>query len=493
MDSRLRLEQRQGQTLTPRLQQAVRLLQLSTLEFTQAVQQALSSNPFLETEESEEDEAPNAADAAVGPLVDAGVTPVDQPQAEQIESQGDETGWEDWGGGSGPRASNDDSEVDATDLAAANVSLREQLQNQLNMLSLSDRDRLLAGTVIEALDDDGYMRLKFDELNPLLDLDPVPDDTEWMIALRMVQSLEPRGVGARDLRECLLLQLDDVPQNQLARRIVTEHLDHAAQRDCERLAGMMGLDRVAVDEACAAIRRLDPRPGWRFGGPDVRFLIPDVVVRKVHGKWIVRLNQSVVPRVRVNRVYAELFHNHRDGRHGELASHLQEARWTVRNIEQRFSTILRVAQAIVNRQKHFFDFGELAMKPMGLREIADELGLHESTVSRVTNNKYMATPSGIFELKYFFSRALPTSTGGTCSTTAIRGVIKDLIAAEEPNNPLSDAEIARLLHRQGLHVARRTVTKYRQMMKVPAVEARRQKAAAEAAAAAAQAKEAAAA
>jgi RNA polymerase sigma-54 factor len=491
MDSRLRLEQRQGQTLTPRLQQAVRLLQLSTLEFTQAVQQALSSNPFLETEDSEEDDVPNAAEGAVGPLVDAGVQPVDQPPTTVAEDgPSDEGGWEDWGGGSGPRASNDDSDVDATDLAAASVSLREQLQNQLNMLSLSDRDRLLAGTVIEALDDDGYMRLSFEELNPLLELDPEADDTEWQIALKLVQSLEPRGVAARDLRECLLLQLDDVPDNQLARRIVSDHLQHAAQRDCERLASMLGLDRVIVDEACAQIRRLDPRPGWRFGGPDVKFLIPDVVVRKVNGKWIVRLNQSVVPRVRVNRVYAELFHSHRDSRHGELASHLQEARWTVRNIEQRFSTILRVAQAIVNRQRHFFDFGELAMKPMGLREIADELGLHESTVSRVTNNKYMATPAGIFELKYFFSRALPTSSGGTCSTTAIRGVIKDLIAAEDPNEPLSDAEIARLLHRQGLHVARRTVTKYRQMMKVPAVEARRQKAAAEAAAAAAAAREA---
>lgn len=489
MDSRLRLEQRQGQTLTPRLQQAVRLLQLSTLEFTQAVQQALSSNPFLETEESENDEVPNAAQGAVGPLADPVVQALDPAPAEAGDNgsdRGDEGGWEDWGGGSsGPRASNDDSDVDATDLAAASVSLREQLQNQLNMLSLSDRDRLLAGTVIEALDDDGYMRLKFDELTPLLDLDPPPDDTEWMIALKLVQSLEPRGVAARDLRECLVLQLEDTPQNALARRIVLDHLDHAAQRDCERLATTLGLDRVVVDAACASIRRLDPRPGWRFGVPDVRFLIPDVVVRKVHGKWLVRLNQSVVPRVRVNRVYAELFHSHRDSRHGELAGHLQEARWTVRNIEQRFSTILRVAQAIVDRQKHFFDFGALAMKPMGLREIADELGLHESTVSRVTNNKYMATPAGIFELKYFFSRALPTSAGGTCSTTAIRGVIKDLIAAEEAGNPLSDAEIARLLHRQGLHVARRTVTKYRQMMKVPAVEARRQKAAAEAAAAAA--------
>ncbi len=485
MDSRLRLEQRQGQTLTPRLQQAVRLLQLSTLEFTQAVQQALSSNPFLETEETDEDDSPNAADGALGPLTDATVQTLDPIPEGSNDHQAEEAGWEDWGGSGGSRNSNDDSDVDATDLAAASVSLREQLQNQLNMLSLSDRDRLLAGTVIEALDDDGYMRLKFDELNPLLDLDPTADETEWMIALRLVQSLEPRGVAARDLRECLLLQLDDVPMNALARRIVSDHLDHAAQRDCERLAAMMGLDRVQVDEACASIRRLDPRPGWRFGGPDVRFLIPDVVVRKVHGKWIVRLNQSVVPRVRVNRVYADLFHSHRDGRHGELASHLQEARWTVRNIEQRFSTILRVAQAIVNRQKHFFDFGELAMKPMGLREIADELGLHESTVSRVTNNKYMATPAGIFELKYFFSRALPTATGGTCSTTAIRGVIKDLIAAEVEHAPLSDAEIARLLHRQGLHVARRTVTKYRQMMKVPAVEARRQKAAAGAAAAAA--------
>ncbi len=483
----LRLEQRQGQTLTPRLQQAVRLLQLSTLEFTQAVQQALSQNPFLETEDGEEEDAPNSAEGTVGPLTDATLTPVDEQVAQvtEVTAEPTPTEWEDWGsGGSGTRTSNDDSEMDATELAASHVSLREHLQNQLNMLTLNDRDRLLAGTVIEALDDDGYMRVKFEELNPLLELDPAADDSEWLVALRMVQSLEPRGVGARDLRECLLLQLDDVPDNALSIRIVNEHLENVAQRDCDRLAGRLGMDRRTVDAACTTIRKLDPRPGWRYGGPDVRFLIPDVVVRKVHGKWIVRLNQSVVPRVRVNRMYAELFHSHRDSRHSELASHLQEARWTVRNIEQRFSTILRVAQAIVNRQKNFFDYGELAMKPMGLREIADELGLHESTVSRVTNNKYMATPAGIFELKYFFSRALPTSTGGSASTTAIRGVIKDLIAAEDMKAPLSDAEIARLLHRQGLHVARRTVTKYRQMMKVPPVEVRRQRAASEAAKAA---------
>lgn len=484
MDARLGIEQRQTQALTPRLQQAVRLLQLSTVEFTQAVQQALASNPFLEAEDSEEDDRPNAAEGALGPLADAGVQLAEAADTDGEARGGEEAGWEDWGGGRGARSSGEESDADATDLAAASVSLREELHAALNVMQLSASDHLLAATLVEALDDDGYLRQSFAELTPLLDLDPAPGEGEWRVALKLVQSLEPRGVGARDLRECLLLQLDDVPANALARLIVAEHLPQAAQRDSERLAATLGLDRVPVDEACAAIRRLDPRPGWRFGGPDVRYVIPDVVVRKFKGKWTVRLNQSVVPRVRVNRVYADLFRSHRDSSHGELAGHLQEARWTVRNIEQRFSTIQRVAQAIVDRQKNFFEFGELAMKPMGLREIADELGLHESTVSRVTNNKYMATPAGIFELKYFFSRALPTAAGGSCSTMAIRSVIKDLISAEQPYNPLSDAEIARLLHRQGLHVARRTVTKYRQMMKVPAVEARRQKAAAEAAAAA---------
>ena len=261
----------------------------------------------------------------------------------------------------------------------------------------------------------------------------------------------------------------------MAERIVAHHLEQLAQRDISRMAKALGSTVAAVEAACECVRHLDPRPGWRFGSTAVQFVTPDVIVRKVKGEWQATLNPSAIPKVRLNKVYAELFQSHRESHHGDLASHLQEARWTVRNVEQRFATILRVAEAIVKRQKNFLEYGALAMKPLGLKEIAEELGLHESTVSRVTNNKYLATPAGVFELKYFFSRALPTSSGGACSATAIRGVIKDLIDGEDATNPLSDAEIARLLARQGLQVARRTVTKYRQMMRVPAVEMRRQR------------------
>jgi len=226
---------------------------------------------------------------------------------------------------------------------------------------------------------------------------------------------------------------------------------------------------------CDAIRRLDPRPGWRHAAPQVQYVTPDVIVRKQRGVWTVELNPEVVPRLRLNQVYAELFQQHRDDGHAQMAAHLQEARWTLRNVEQRFDTILEVARAITQRQHRFLEYGALAMRPLGLREIAEELGLHESTVSRVTNNKYMATPQGVFELKYFFSRALEMASGGKCSATAIRGLLREMIEAEDSSAPLSDVDLAAQLARQGLMVARRTVTKYRQMLRLPAVEKRRRR------------------
>jgi RNA polymerase sigma-54 factor len=337
-------------------------------------------------------------------------------------------------------------------------------------------------TIVEALDDDGYLRVELQEVGSLSGLDPAPDEDELNIALKLVQSLEPAGVAARDLKECMLLQLREAaseeqqPVRELAIRIVTDYLDRLAMRDSTGVARALGVSVQAIDAAAECIRRLEPRPGWRYGASGTRFVMPDVIVRKHRGSWTVNLNTSVVPRVRLNRMYADLFHAHRDSSHSGLAAQLQEARWTVRNVEQRFATIVRVAQAIVQRQSNFLDYGELAMKPLGLREIADELGLHESTVSRVTNNKYMATPLGVFELKHFFSRSLSTTSGGACSATAIRGAIKDMIASESTHEPVSDVEIARLLARQGLVVARRTVTKYRKMLKVPPYEMRRRQA-----------------
>jgi len=294
-----------------------------------------------------------------------------------------------------------------------------------------------------------------------------------------VQSFEPLGVGARSVAECLLLQLQRLaPEHrELAECILNEHLERLAQHDTAGIAKLTHRDPDDVEHACRAIRRLDPHPGWRYDRSEIHFATPDVIARKVRGQWVVQLNPAVVPKVRLNHTYAELFQRHRDGKHAELASHLQEARWAIRNVEQRFSTILSVARAILRRQYRFLDYGAFAMKPMGLREIAEEVGVHESTVCRVTNNKYMATPAGVFELKHFFSRAMPMASGGACSATAIRGVMQELIAAEDPACPLSDVDIAQRLSRQGLTVARRTVTKYRQQLKLPPVERRRRQAA----------------
>lgn len=476
----IRHEQRQHQTLTPRLQQAVRLLQLSSLDFALEVNQAMGNNPFLEADEVEA-EAPAATEGNVdSPAVDAEPAAADAaaPSAETpAEAAWEGESWSQYGTPS--RSNGGDGDFDFSDITPASLSLRDHLLAQSKWLEASPRDRAVMATIIDGLDDDGLLRVELEELKALSGLDPEPDDDEMLIALKLVQSLEPAGVGARDLRECLLLQLreDGDPAKQavhrLAQRIVTEQLDRLAMRDVSGLARSLGVAEHAISQAADCIRRLQPRPGWRFGASSTRFVTPDVVVRKIRDNWTVTLNPSVVPKVRLNRMYADLFQSHRDARHSDLAAQLQEARWTVRNVEQRFATILRVAQTIVQRQRHFLDYGELAMKPLGLREIADELGLHESTVSRVTNNKYMATPAGVFELKYFFSRALATTSGGTCSATAIRGAIKDMISEENPKQPLSDAHIARLLARQGLQVARRTVTKYRQMMRVPAYEMRR--------------------
>jgi len=330
--------------------------------------------------------------------------------------------------------------------------------------------------IVESLDDDGYLRAELEEMIAIADLDPPATLEEMHIALKRVQALEPAGVAARSVSECLLAQLSTIESEDardMARVIITDHLNCLAAKDVTTMARALGRTPAEVEHVCDRIRRLDPRPGWRFGSTQLQYVIPDVIVRKVRGLWNVQLNPAIIPKVRLNQVYAELFQRHRRSQNAEMATHLQEAKWTMRNVEQRFSTILSVAEAIVKRQKHFLEFGAMAMKPLGLREIADELGLHESTVSRVTNNKYMATPTGVYELKYFFSRAMTTASGGACSGTAIRGLIKDIIEAESPMQPLSDAEIARQLAMQGLQVARRTVTKYRQLLRIEAVERRR--------------------
>jgi RNA polymerase sigma-54 factor len=377
-------------------------------------------------------------------------------------------------GGSRLRYSDGDGSV--FDTLAEGTSLASHLLGQLNVMPLPERGLTLACAVALSLDDDGYLRTPLAEVARGLDLRPEPEPDELMIALRQVQALEPAGVAARDVAECLALQLPaiaDARPRALAAVILRDHLDALAARDMRALARRIGCEQPDLEAACAAIRRLDPRPGWRYSQASVQYVVPDVTARKIRGRWTAVLNEAVVPRVRLNRSYVDLFQQHRNGEHAELGAHLQEARWTVRNVEQRFSTIVSVAQAILDRQQHFLAYGPMAMKPLALREIAQEVGVHESTVSRVTNNKFMATPCGVFELKYFFSRGLATANGGECSPTAIRGLIREMVAAEPAGQPLSDVDIARQLDGQGLRVARRTVTKYRQLLRIEPAERRR--------------------
>lgn len=464
-------------TLSPRLQRAVRLLQMSSLDFCQVVRHAVDTNPFLEPLEP--------------PLRDEGGGLSDEPdpsawgRADEDAPLPDEAGWAlDPLAHAGSRGVAMDGGV--FDTLAAPAGLADHLASQLRVMRLPPRELLLAEGLARSLDDDGYLRMPAQDLGPALALSPPTQPQELAIALRRVQALEPTGVGARSLAECLLLQIAQwpvptettpagavaQPDAHLAALIVREHLPALAGRDLAMLARRLRQPRERVEATCAAIRRLDPRPGWRLSGGVTHYITPDVVVRRQRGQWVAQLNPAVVPRVRLNLGYAQLFQRHRQAGPSELGAALQEARWTVRNVEQRFATILSVARAILQRQHPFLAYGPMAMKPLALREIAQAVGVHESTVSRVTNNKFMATPCGVFELKYFFSRGLSTASGGACSPTAVRGLIRDLIAAEPPSQPLSDVALARALALQGLQVARRTVTKYRQQLRIEPAERR---------------------
>jgi RNA polymerase sigma-54 factor len=289
------------------------------------------------------------------------------------------------------------------------------------------------------------------------------------IALKHLQNLDPTGVGARSPAECLELQLSALAEattgRELALRIVREHLPLLAARDYAKLKKLTGCDEASLRAAHKLIQSLNPHPGAEFAQIETRYVIADVIVRKVKNVWVASLNPDAMPRLRINRIYADILQRNRASA-GQMSSQLQEARWLIKNVQQRFDTIQRVSQAIVDRQRHFFDHGEVAMRPLVLREIADALGLHESTVSRVTTQKFMATPRGIFELKYFFGSHVATDTGGACSATAIRALIKQLVAAEDGKKPLSDSKISEILGQQGIVVARRTIAKYRESLHI---------------------------
>lgn len=534
MKQGLSLRVSQHLALTPQLQQSIRLLQLSTLEMAQEVEQMLDENPFLERSEEmaeretfglEQTDVPvsageQIADAflpeAPGPLLSpsesSSSASTEAGEGDGLESKLDgatpvEESWEgdgtvemapddsEWGGDAPARNSGSgdgDDTASAADLARAPVSLQDFLHDQARCLRLSDEDCAALYFLIESLNDDGYLEESLSELaSAWLHLAGVPQlaghpqdgleerealEQRLSVALQLLQHMEPSGVGARDLGECLrlqILELRNTPEARAALAICSQPLELMAKRDIKRLCNLCGLDDETVRAALGLIARLEPKPGRRFVDVERNVVVPDVIVTRAGRGFKVILNAEVMPRLRVHDVYANAMRQNRGGRdsggeagHAAMQQRLQEARWFIKNIQQRFDTILRVSSAIVERQRNFFMHGELAMRPLVLREIADELGLHESTISRVTTAKYMATPFGTYELKYFFGSSLGTETGGNASSTAVRALLKQFIAAEEAAKPLSDNQLSDLLREQGIECARRTVAKYREALRI---------------------------
>lgn len=494
MKPTLQLRASQHLTLTPQLQQSIRLLQLSTLELQQEIEHALAQNPMLECEDQWL--AGSLRVGTDGSLRSERIAPAERREAGENRGEAadnrDSDGFDDFSDSrdgadwslddfARNHATQDDDDNARPQLQADHTSLRDYLLAQLNPTQACPRDRALVTFLIESLDEDGYLSTTLEEIGEELGaepgIEPQIEPEELAAALALLQSFDPPGIGARNAAECLKLQLQhlpDAPERALALRIVENHLDLLAARDFTRLKRQLGASDDALRAAHALIRSLDPFPGAAYGRPAADYVVPDVLVRKSGGGWVAELNPEVMPRLRINEMYARILRNNRgDPGAGNLQQQLQEARWLIKNIQQRFDTILRVAQAIVERQRNFFTHGEIGMRPLVLREIADTLDLHESTVSRVTTSKYMLTPFGTFELKYFFGSHVATEAGGAASSTAIRALIKQLIGAEDPKNPLSDSRIAELLAEQGFVVARRTVAKYREALRIPAVNLRK--------------------
>ena len=484
MKPALQLKLSQHLALTPQLQQSIKLLQLSTIEMQQEIERYLLENPMLERDEDEREESFASAQQFDSPDASgkaereepAGATSEERDSdLPQTPSDVDDDRWSSDAGTFTGAGRDDDDDGDPHDVHAANVSLRDHLGWQLGMTQLGERDRSLVRFLIEALDDDGYLSATLEELWETLPPEYEIELEELEIALRHIQNFDPVGVGARNLQECLALQLKVLPASEvrtLALAIVEQHLELLAARDFNKLKRLTACSDEALKEAQALITGLNPRPAAGYAQLEARYITPDVIVKKLKGKWTAYINPDAYPRLRINRLYAEVLAKQRRG-NGNLAGQLQEARWLIKNVQQRFDTIHRVTQAIVDRQRQFFEHGEVAMRPLVLREIADILGLHESTVSRVTTQKYMATPRGIFELKYFFGSHVATDSGGACSATAIRALIKQLVAAEDGKKPLSDSQISEILGQQGIVVARRTVAKYRESLNIPPVNLRK--------------------
>ena len=463
----LQLRLNQQLTLTPQLQQAIRLLQLSRLELESELRELAEANPLLELDG---DAAP--ADATAD---GAGADAAPQETSERADGEADtpaaedwDDGWDESGHGGGSGSAGDDEGFEAQD--AAPVGLHEHLLQQMHLLKLSPRDHAIALALIDAVDEDGYLREGIAPVQAALRDDSVGEDEIHAVRHR-IQQLDPTGTASLDLRDCLTAQLRtlaaDTAHLRLARGIVGEHLDALARRDFARIARSLQASADDVAQAGALIRTLDPRPGARLAAGTVEYVAPDAYVMREHGRWRVRLASGNQPRLGINRHYAGLIARVRREDATYLKGQLQEARWLIRSLQQRADTLQRVAEAIVRQQSAFLDYGPEAMRPLVLREIAEEVGMHESTISRVTTRKYLHTPRGTFEFKYFFSSGVATEDGGAASATAVQALIRKLVGEENPRRPLSDQALAAQLADRGIQVARRTVAKYREALRIP--------------------------
>jgi len=476
MKQALQLKVAQQLTLTPQLQQSIKLLQLSTLDLQAEVERFLLDNPLLERPDEHGGDTVDGGPAEA-PALDGAADSANHDEAGG-EHERDTLGAEltDWGSGKGGNREGDEDNPDPLFNVPCPVTLRQHLLAQLGELSLPERDRAIVTVLIEELDEDGYLTIGLDELAANLPAELEVDEDELAVGLALLRQFDPAGVGAGSLPESLALQLARIdpatPGHVLAQAIVRDHLVLLGNRDFSKLKKLLGADDDTLRAAQALIGRLNPHPAAGFGEGETHYVIPDVIVRKRKGRWLAELNQHAVPRLNINPMYARTVTESRHNA-GELSGRLQEAKWLIKNIQQRFDTILKVSEAIVEQQHAFFEQGEVAMRPLILRDIADQLGLHESTVSRVTTQKYLLSPRGLFELKYFFGSALDTDGGGECSATAIKARIRQMIDTEDAERPLSDSTIADQLAKLGIQVARRTVAKYREAMQIPPVNQRK--------------------
>ena len=475
MKQGLQLRLSQQLAMTPQLQQAIRLLQLSTLELQQELQQALESNPLLEqidtheeidTRETQDSETLDTADAL--------------EQKEMPEELPLDASWDTIYTAGTPSGTSGDYIDDELPVYQGETTqtLQDYLMWQVELTPFSDTDRAIATSIVDAVDDTGYLTVPLEDILESMGDEEIDID-EVEAVLKRIQRFDPVGVAAKDLRDCLLIQLSQfdktTPWLEEARLIISDHLDLLANHDFRTLMRVTRLKEDVLKEAVNLIQSLDPRPGQSIQTGEPEYVIPDVLVRKHNGHWTVELNSDSIPRLQINQHYASMCNNARnDGDSQFIRSNLQDAKWLIKSLESRNDTLLRVSRCIVEQQQAFFEQGEEYMKPMVLADIAQAVEMHESTISRVTTQKYLHSPRGIFELKYFFSSHVNTAGGGEASSTAIRALVKKLIAAENPAKPLSDSKLTSLLSEQGIMVARRTVAKYRESLSIPPSNQRKQ-------------------